>query len=133
MGKDEVPIDHLIEKIDLEILDVQVHDKVDWNVVTKANPNFSRTQAREFAKKLDRMNTDVYGYDYEKYFTNSGMDNPYVWTLKEIQKSVTATLVKEQDFPNLCFYDTPQGELSFNPWGQWDHPDCRKNFEFLVE
>lgn len=129
----EVPIDHLIEKIDLEILDVQVHDKVDWNVVTKANPNFSRTQAREFAKKLDRMNTDVYGYDYEKYFTNSGMDNPYVWTLKEIQKSVTATLVKEQDFPNLCFYDTPQGELSFNPWGQWDHPDCRKNFEFLVE
>jgi hypothetical protein len=133
---ERVSLDTLIEKIDLSILDVQVHDKVDWSAVTKADPNFSRSQAREFAKKLERTNTDIYGSDYEVSY-DWKMDNPYIWPL-ELQKTMTATLVKTDQYGSMCLYDTPAGPVRLRGSDEgFRHgnmiEDCKKTFEILVE
>ena len=133
-----VSLDTLIEKIDLSILDVQVHDKVDWSAVTKADPNFSRSQAREFAKKLERTNTDIYGYDYESVY-DFQMDNLYIWPL-ELQKTITATVETTDQYGSMCLYDTPAGPVrlrgsdeGFNPGTVNMIEGCKKTFEILVE
>jgi len=135
---ERVSLDTLIEKIDLLILDVQIHDKVDWSAVTKADPNFSRSQAREFAKKLERTNTDVYGSDYEVSF-GWKMDNPYIWPL-ELQKTMTATLAKTDQYGSMCLYDTPAGPVRLRGRDEGFQrgtvnmiEDCKKTFEILVE
>lgn len=126
-----VSLDTVIEKIDLLITDVQIHDNVDWSAVTKADPSFSRSQAREFAKKLERTNRDIYGSDYELGY-DWKMDNPYIWPL-ELQKTMTATLVKTDQYGSTCFYDTPAGPVRLRLADEGFGGNCYKTFEILVE